>query len=459
MYFYALASDYDGTLAHDGAISITTAEALKRLRDSNRKIILVTGRIISELIEVCPQIGLFDCVVGENGAVLYWPRTRQLVKLADPVPPDFIAELRARNVGPLQTGEVLAATWEPHETAVLAAIRERGLELQVIFNKGAVMILPSGVNKGTGLKHALSRLNLSWHNTFGVGDAENDHAFLALCECAIAVGNALPAVKEHSDFTTRATRGEGVAELIDLALADEKILNHGLTRHQIPIGTDGANNPFSLKPRGQRILISGGSGSGKSTMATAILEQLISREYQCCLLDPEGDFDNFDRAVVLGTARRAPDPEQVIDALKEPLQNAIINLIALPLEERPGFLARLYPMIERMRAQVGRPHWLFVDKTHHLLPSRTMAVSLSPPPADCIFVTVDSDSVDPSIVNSVDVLLATDAIAYRKFAALVGPQIASLDVDLPRGEVAAWSRGNGAEPRLIKPIKSSIVSR
>ena len=48
----------------------------------------------------------------------------------------------------------------------------------MIFNKGAVMILPSGVNKATGLAAALEELGLSPHNVVGVGDAENDHAFL-----------------------------------------------------------------------------------------------------------------------------------------------------------------------------------------------------------------------------------------------------------------------------------------
>ena len=31
---------------------------------------LVTGRRLAELLEVLPQIDLFDCVVAENGAVL-----------------------------------------------------------------------------------------------------------------------------------------------------------------------------------------------------------------------------------------------------------------------------------------------------------------------------------------------------------------------------------------------------
>lgn len=68
-------------------------------------------------------------------------------------------------------GRVIVATWEPHQTTVLEVIRELGLELHVIFNKGAVMILPSGVNKATGMAATLDELGLSPHNTVGIGDA------------------------------------------------------------------------------------------------------------------------------------------------------------------------------------------------------------------------------------------------------------------------------------------------
>ena len=61
----------------------------------------------------------------------------------------------------MSTGRVIVATWEPHETIVLETIRDLGLELQVIFNKGAVMVLPAGVNKATGLAAALEQLGLS----------------------------------------------------------------------------------------------------------------------------------------------------------------------------------------------------------------------------------------------------------------------------------------------------------
>lgn len=217
--YAALATDYDGTLAHHGTVTAEALRAIERLRASGKKLVLVTGRELEELKQVFPQISLCDLVVAENGALLYWPMSGQLKLLADPPPADFVEELRARGI-PVAVGRVIVATVEPHENAVLQTIKTMGLELEVIFNKGAVMILPTGVNKATGLRAGLSRLGLSARHVIGVGDAENDHAFLRICGCGIAVANALPTLKERADFITQRPHGQGVAELIDDLLAN-----------------------------------------------------------------------------------------------------------------------------------------------------------------------------------------------------------------------------------------------
>ena len=214
MRYLALACDYDGTLAQDGLVDEPTLAALERLLASGRRLILVTGRELPELQKTFPHLDLFERVVVENGALLYRPGTREEKTLAEPPPQAFVRTLKERGVGPLSVGRVIVATWHPHETTVLETIRDLGLELQVIFNKEAVMVLPAGVNKATGLAAALKELGLSPHNVVGVGDAENDHAFLSLCECAVAVANALPMLKEKADLVTDGRRGAGVAELI-----------------------------------------------------------------------------------------------------------------------------------------------------------------------------------------------------------------------------------------------------
>src|SRR4051812_42270742 len=132
MRYLALATDYDGTLAHHGGVDEPTLEAVERLRKSGRRLVLVTGRELDELLEVCPQIEIFDRVVAENGALLYRPATREEKVLGERPPDAFVEALTARGVGPISVGRVIVATWEPHQTAVLDVIRELGLELQVI---------------------------------------------------------------------------------------------------------------------------------------------------------------------------------------------------------------------------------------------------------------------------------------------------------------------------------------
>jgi len=219
MSYDVLACDYDGTIAHHGHVDEGTFDALDRARLAGKKVVLVSGRELEDLVTVCPRLDIFDALVLENGAILVDPKTQSVRNLAEPPPPAFAAELRRRKVLPLHEGHVIVATWEPHETVVLDVIREMGLELQVIFNKGAVMILPSGVNKAFGLTALLTELGIPSDRVVGVGDAENDHAFLAMCGCGVAVANALPTLKEVAKYVTAGDHGFGVQELVDRMLS------------------------------------------------------------------------------------------------------------------------------------------------------------------------------------------------------------------------------------------------
>jgi hydroxymethylpyrimidine pyrophosphatase-like HAD family hydrolase len=209
-----LATDYDGTIATHGTVDPDTIAALRRLRDAGGTLVLVTGREMPQLGELFPELELFHLVVAENGGLLYWPATGMERPLCDAPEESFVRALRERGVAPLSVGKVIVATYEPHETTVLEVIRDLGLERQVIFNKGAVMVLPSGVNKASGLTCALAELKIDAASVAGVGDAENDHALLQLCGVGAAVANALPSLKDHADLVLDHTHGAGVAELI-----------------------------------------------------------------------------------------------------------------------------------------------------------------------------------------------------------------------------------------------------
>ena len=221
MRYLALATDYDGTLAHHGRVSEPTLEALRRAKASGRKLIMVTGRELPDLQFAFPHLELFELVVAENGALLYWPAEDRIKVLAEPPPPALCELLKARGVAPLSCGKVIIGAWRPHEAILLEVISSLGLEHHIIFNKDAVMVLPSGVNKATGLAAALAEMKISADAVVGVGDAENDHAFLDSCAVAVAVDNALSSLKEHCDLVMAKDHGDGVIELIDRLVADD----------------------------------------------------------------------------------------------------------------------------------------------------------------------------------------------------------------------------------------------
>ena len=220
MRWLALATDFDGTIAYDGVVDDATLAALKRVRESGRKLLLVTGRELDDLHRTFAHCAIFDRIVAENGALLHDPAKGASRLIAPPPPPALIERLSRKGV-PISVGGSIVATVVPHEQEVLAAIRDLGLEWHVIFNKGSVMALPANVTKATGLAPALDELGVPAEKTVGVGDAENDQAFLRACGVGAAVANALPAVKAGADLVLDGARGDGVQQLIARLLADD----------------------------------------------------------------------------------------------------------------------------------------------------------------------------------------------------------------------------------------------
>ncbi len=422
MHYVALATDYDGTIAHNGEVDEPTLAALRRLRGASRKLVLVTGRELDDLILVLPDIDLFDLVVAENGAVLYWPETKQERTLAPPPPPEFAAALRQAGVSPLSVGRVIVASWEPNEAQVLATIREMGLELQIIFNKGAVMVLPAGVNKESGLRAALEELEVSPRNVVAVGDAENDFAFLHLCGMPVAVANALPRLKDAAALVTRGERGEGVAELVDLWLASDLAdADEGNARQQIPLAAalDGGDGPgLALVPVRQSLLLTGSSGGGKSTLTMGLLERLAVHDFQFVVMDPEGDYEGMGDAVAVGSVQAAPRPEEVLQILRKTGTSVAVNLLGVPLTDRPGYFAGLLPELLALRERTGRPHFIVVDEAHHMLPASwdPGATALPSGLKGFLFVTVKPEALSPRTLDCVDRAMAVGTEARAALA-------------------------------------------
>jgi HAD superfamily hydrolase (TIGR01484 family) len=427
MHFHALAADYDGTLAKHGAVDAETLDGLKRLRASGRRLILVTGREMADLRHALPEVALFERIVAENGGVLHDPATGRERVLAPAPPAALVQRLMESGVEPISVGRTIVATWSPHEKEALAAIASLGLELQITFNKGAVMVLPAGVTKATGLKAALEELEMSPLNVVGIGDAENDHAFLRICGASAAVANAIPAVRRACDIALVGERGAGVVELIDRILEEDACL---LPASRIGVHVCTARNGARTYLRPQvSLLIAGGSGSGKSRFVTHLTERMIERRQEFSLVDPEGDYDRLEGAIKIGDEAWPPSIDETVGLLGRTDLSIVVSTMALDLAGRRRFFDRLLPALLDLRARTGRPHWLIVDEAHHFLPRIDGKASAASGRdlAGTVLVTMEPGWLARDVLAGIDVLLALGrgasgaVAAFAREAGLAAP--------------------------------------
>jgi hypothetical protein len=432
--YHAFASDYDGTLASEGSVAPETFAALERLRASGRKLILVTGRDLDDLRRVCPRLHAFDLVVAENGALLYHPQSGDELLLAEPPPQALIERLAARGVEPLTHGRVIVATRLPHRETAEEVVRELGLDLHVILNAGAVMLLPRGIDKRSGLATAVEELGLSLRNAVAVGDAENDHAMLAASECAVAVANAVPSLKDRADLVTRAACGRGVEELTERLLADD-LRSLVVPGHALLLGERHDGTEVHVAAASRRLLFAGANRS-----AAVLVKELMARGYQCCVIDGP---DRLEGMAGFGTSGRAPTIEEILGALSAPSGQVFASLAEV--KDRPAFFAALVARLREMRDRLGRPHWIVVGRAHELpIPRGLRGVLL---------VTAHPSLLPKALLKTIHTAIAEDPEVLRPLV-----KDAHLREAQGEDEVVVWS-GRRLEPLRLVSKKSQTRAR
>ncbi|MFO1019460.1 MAG: HAD family hydrolase [Planctomycetales bacterium] len=370
MRYLVLATDFDGTLAEDGVVPPETISALENCRASGRHLLMVTGRELTELKVVFPHLHLFDFVVVENGATLYNPQTDEEQALTDPPSPEFVRALQSRHVSPLSVGKVIVATCTPHENDVLEVIRDLGLEMQVIFNKGAVMVLPSGVNKATGLKAALSLLKISPHNVVSVGDGENDHALLTFSELGVAVSNAVPMLAERADWVTKGARGYGVVELVDsLIKTDFRGLESRLRRHDIPFAHSAGQVAINIPPYETKMEMLGVQNLNDWWEVAEFGGRIAAQGYQLCVILPDVEHAELFKTLIPNSSVITGKVSDGVSILKDIKSHLIFDVAQLSARNPTTSIPELLQGMTNLRSRLGRPHWILVCEPERILHS------------------------------------------------------------------------------------------
>jgi len=447
-YFRAVALDYDGTLA-DGQVKPDALAALAEARAALIRIILVTGRIMSELLAVFPDaLDHVDAIVGENGAVL---ATRARVRLlAVPVARAVSAGLDTRGVAH-RTGQVLVACAAADEPAASEVIRELGLDCRLVRNRGELMILPAGVTKGSGLRQALDDMGLSRHNAAAVGDAENDHSLLDACEVGVAVANAVDSIRAHADMVLSRPDGQGVAELLRGPLLAGRGRVHS-RRWQLRLGTDDLGQPALLPASQLNVAVLGGTGGGKSYLAGLILEQLVQLGYSLIIFDPEGDHRGLGKLhgvfVTGGEAEdRLAGPADVVRLLRNGYSSVVVDASHLDAAGQASYATGLAGEVEAHRVATGLPQWVVMDEAHGPVGRTGAAHSMFNSAAKgYLLITWKPEELSADALASLDVVLALgspspDSTFVDLTAAVAGMPRADIAraLDGPSGRaVLAW---------------------
>lgn len=399
--FRAVAVDFDGTLAEGSRPAGEVLDAVAAARADGRAVVLVTGRIMSELRHGFPDVlDWFDLVVAENGAVVLGPQGERL--LADPVDPALEDALVRRGV-PVRCGEVLLACDAAHDVEVLEEIRRLGLDHQLVHNRAALMVLPAGVTKGAGLVEALGDLGISRHNTVAVGDAENDHGMLATCEVGVAVGNAVASLKHHADVVLEEHDGRGVRALLQGPLVRGAAAVHP-RRWQVELGTFADGTPARIAASTVNVLVCGGSGSGKSYVGGLLAEKVLALGYTALVVDPEGDHRPLGELRGVRTLTGTPDPEQVAATLATRFTSVVADLSSVADDTRAAYLDGLVHQVEDMRLRTGLPHWVLLDEAHRPLCTTEAAGWLST--RGYCLVTYRPEDLSAAVRARLDVVLA-----------------------------------------------------
>jgi hydroxymethylpyrimidine pyrophosphatase-like HAD family hydrolase len=365
-YFRAVAVDFDGTLTEGARPDDAVLDAVADLRATGVRIILATGRILGELRHGFPDVDEhFDAIVAENGAVMSGPHGRRL--LADPVD-DILEDALLRRHVPVRSGEVLLACDASHDQVVLEEIARLGLDCQILRNRAALMVLPAGVTKASGLLEALGDLGVSRHSTITIGDAENDRRLLEAGEYGVAVANAVEALKIHADLVLDEPDGRGVVQLLRGPLLTGARRAHS-TRWRVDIGVSSDGQPVTIPAAQINVLIAGGTGMGKSYLAGLLAEAVTDLGYSAVVVDIEGDhlgLDNLRAVLSVGGLEPLPKPHEVYRLIRHRFGSVVLDLSLLTTHEQDRYIADIPAAVERERSVTGLPHWMFVDEAHRL---------------------------------------------------------------------------------------------
>jgi Cof subfamily protein (haloacid dehalogenase superfamily) len=269
--YQLLALDIDGTIvANDLAIRPEVAAAIAAAQVRGVRVTLATGRMYGSTLPYAEQLGIRDPLICYQGGMIRDPLTREIyahttmpgdlaaeaVELLSQAGIFVIAYVDERMCVARRTPELETyLRWHPEDIEVVVApdlaahsaanpptkllftapaevVEREMLRLAAHFGDRLAVIrshaifgelTAPGISKGSALKTLAAHLGIAREQVMAIGDHENDLPMIAWAGLGLAMGNAIPAVREAADAIIPSVEEAGVAWAIErYLLADQR---------------------------------------------------------------------------------------------------------------------------------------------------------------------------------------------------------------------------------------------
>lgn len=267
MSYELIAFDMDGTILNSKhEISPVTLKAIKKAAAAGKHVCLSTGRSLCELRQYFSDLPDVHYIIVNSGALVYdvWAEKTiytngipmetvlkifdtvrgrdvkiQLLNRESIVPKDMYENMEHYGMGifkelfrqyaikvddtekylldnpqPCLKINVYHTDAEEREKSI-AALEYLGLIHIRQAESPAIEYTAHNTSKGTGLRHLCQYLNIPIECSIAVGDSFNDVEMLKAAGLAVAMGNALPDVKDLADVVVADNNHDGCAEAIE----------------------------------------------------------------------------------------------------------------------------------------------------------------------------------------------------------------------------------------------------
>ncbi|MGM7700868.1 Cof-type HAD-IIB family hydrolase [Pseudalkalibacillus sp. Hm43] len=267
---YLIAIDLDGTLLKDDkTVSTHTKNVLRRAVDNGHHVVISTGRPYRGSERYYRELELTTPIINFNGAFIHHPdnpgwgvhhspleldTAHDIVKTCldfevknviaevlddvyfhyedEFITNTFMIEPHKMSIGHLHNSlehDPTSILIRPHDHHV-RELREllKAQHAEVIDHRvwaapwNIIEVVKAGLNKAVGLKHVADSLNVPQDRIIAFGDEDNDLEMIEYAGYGIAMGNAIPELKNIANGVTKTNEEDGIAYFLEDLLSLKK---------------------------------------------------------------------------------------------------------------------------------------------------------------------------------------------------------------------------------------------